>query len=373
MSQTFADFKAAVRDIITVDGARHGVSLGSAKYFDRQVTAALLDLQSYIPQLREGHREVFKEFDVTTEGDASIVTAPEGVMTDAYYVTRTCHCIRRPFVPYPWEHRFDLYCGKPKITGWQYFFATNPFGEEFAIYPKLNSTSELWLYWNGVKGEFDDADVVKFGDEEVEAVGFFVKSRICREVDKDLVLMASYWESYAGTPTKMGIRTRLALDWKRRKEGPSSSTSPQPEAVKCGCPSMKCCWTGGDCGFFEGFFYLLGPDELYHKITITGDEGEEAFVIGEGIAAPTWDECVTASAAGYGFFGGWFHIFNVLTEEFVSISIAGSGVDAAIQFGPQKGELGSIATDAYGYKFDPCLLVRNITTDEFCPLNLLDE
>jgi len=375
MSQTWASFVASVKDFCTVDGARHGVSLGTAKYFDRQITAALLDLQSFIPQLREGHRSTFKKFDVDEDGEASTGTIPDrAVITDAYYVTKTCHCIQRPFVPYPWEHRHDLFCGKPRIQGWQYFFATDPFADKFIIFPKLSDTSELWLVWNGVKGTFDDADTVKFGDEEAQAVAYYVKAHIAREVDKDLVLAGSYLTSYSGSPSVMGIRTRLFIDWKRRAEGPSASTSPQPEKMgQCDCGSIKCCWAGGECGFFGGYFYLLGPDELYHRITIEGDLGEEAFVIGEGIAAPTWDACITASAEGYLFAGGWFHILNTETNEFIAIKLSGSGAETIIQFSPQKGQIGSISTSAVGYRFDPCLKIYNVTTKEYCPLNLLED
>lgn len=375
MSQTFLEFKTAVRDLITVDGARYGVSLGSAKYFDRQVTAALLDLQSYIPQLREGHLEKFKKFDTEEDGEASTGTIPDrALITDAYYVTKTCHCIRRPFVPYPWSSRFDLFCGKPKIQNWQYFFSVDDFGDRFVIFPKLSDTSELWMYWNGVKGTFLDADVVKFGDEEAQAVSYYVKAHITREVDKDLVLSASYWTSYAGNQNVMGIRTRLHIDWKRRAQAPPASTSPQPERMEpCTCSTITCCYDGADCGFFEGYFYLLGPDELWHKITIGEEDDEEVFVIGEGIEEPTWDTCVTASAEGYMFAGGWFHILNTDTEEFVSISFTGEGEEAAIDFGPAKGQLASISTSAVGYKFDPCLKILNTTTKEFCPFNLLEE
>jgi hypothetical protein len=373
MSQPFSDFKTAVRDLITVDGARHGVSLGSAKYFDRMVTAALLDMQSFIPQLKEGHRNVFKEFDVTEEGEASIGEIPDrAIITDSYYVTKTCHCIRRPFVPYPWENRFDLFCGKPRIVGWQYFIATSPFADKFVIFPKLKTLSECWLYWSGIKGVFDDDDEVKFSDEEAEAVSYFVKSRITREVDKDLVLSGSYWTSYAGNPSMMGIRTRLTLDWKRRAEAPPATSSPQPERMgHCDCKTTICCFDGASCGFSGGFFYLLDTGGAYHKITVVGTLGEEEFLIGPPIDQPTWDDCVTASAEGYGFFGGWFHLINQTTEEFVAISIIGSGSEKVFEFEPQKGEIGNISTTAFGYRFDPCLKVRNKTTDEFCPLDLL--
>jgi hypothetical protein len=375
MSQTFLQFKDACRDLITVDGARHGVSLGSAKYFDRMITAALLDLQSFVPQLREGHRSIFKPFDVLEDGKASSGTIPDGALiTDAYYVTQTCHCIRRPFSPYPWEHRFDLFCGKPRITGWQYFFATNPFADEFVIFPKLADTSELWLYWNGVKGVFADSDVVKFGDEEAQAVAYYVKSHIAREVDKDLLLAGSYWASYAGSSAVMGLRTRLHLDWKRRAEGPPASTSPQAGTADCcDCSVVKCCYEGAGCGFFQGYFYALGPDELWHRLTITGEAGEEVFEIGAGIEQPVWDECVSPSAEGYQFGGGWFHLINTTTNEFVSISLSGSGVDAAVDFGRPKGSLASISTVAKGYRFSPCLKILNTTTLEFCSLNLLEE
>jgi hypothetical protein len=373
MSQSFGDWKASVRDLITVDGARHGVSLGSAKYFDRMVTAALLDLQSLIPQLQQGHRDVFKEFDMTEEGEASIGEIPDrAIITDSYYVTKTCHCIRRPFVPYPWENRFDLFCGKPRIVGWQYFIATSPFADRFVIFPKLTDTKECWLYWSGVKGIFDDVDEVKFADEEAEAVAYFVKSRITREVDKDLVLSGSYWTSYAGNPSMMGMRTRLALDWKRRAEGPPATSSPQPERMgHCDCKTTVCCFDGGDCGFSGGFFYLKDADDLYHKVTIEGVPSSEAFVLGPGIAQPTWDDCVTASAEGYGFFGGWFHLFNATQNDYIAINIIGAPPEG-FQFSPRKGEIGAISTSAVGYRFDPCLKVLNTTTNEFCSLELMD-
>ncbi len=376
MSQTFAEFKSVCRDLVTVDGARHGVSLGSAKYFDRLVTAALLDLQSFIPQLREGHRKVFKDFDLTEEGEASLGTIPEGgLITDVYWVTRTCHCIRRPVAPFPWEHRFELFCGKPRITGRQYFFAVSPFADEFVIFPKITDTSELWLYWNGTKGTFEDSDVVKFGDEEAQAVGYYVKSHIAREVDKDLVLAGSYWASYAGGPAMMGIRTRLHIDWQRRSQGPPVSTSPQPEKLDaCDCGTIKCCFEGADCGFgADGYFYLKNGSNLWHRITIAGDVGEEEFVIGAGIETPAWGECVSPSAEGYSFLGGWFAIKNSTTGNFVTLSFSGSGAESAIDFGTPKAEMASVSTIARGYRFSPCLKILNTETGEFCSLNLLEE
>jgi hypothetical protein len=373
MSQTYTNWKAVVRDLITVDGARHGVSLGSAKFFDRLVVAALLDLQSFIPQLREGHRTVFKDVDLSEDGEASVGLIPDrAVITDAYFVTKgTCHCLRRPFVPYDWASRFDLFCGKPRIVGFQYFFSVSPFGDEFIVYPKVKSPAELWLYWNGIKSTFEDEDVVRFGDEEAQAVAYYVKSHIAREVDKDLVLAGSYWTSYAGGPAMMGLRTRLHLDWKRRSEGPPASTSPQPEKMgACDCGTIKCCYEGADCGFSGGFFYVKDGGN-WHKITITGALGEEEFNIGDGVADLVFDECVTPSAEGYMFGGGFFHIINTTTGSYVSLTFSGTGEETAIDFGPPKGALASISTTARGYRFMPCLKILNTTTDEFASLDTI--
>jgi len=376
MSQTFADFRTCVADLCTVDAARHGVSLGSAKYFTRLVTAALLDLQSFVPQLREGHRSVFTDLDLSEDGEASVGTIPEGgLITDAYYVTKTtCHCLRRPVVPYDWSSRFDLFCGKPRITGFQYFFSVSPFADEFIVYPKVKSPAQLWLYWNGAKGIFDDADTVKFTDEEAQAVALYVKANVCREVDKDLTLANSYWASYAGSSAMMGLRTRLHLDWKRKSEGPPASTSPQASVADCcDCSVVKCCYEGADCGFSGGFFWIKDASNLWHRITISGVAGEEVFSIGEGVETLVFDECVSPSAEGYQFGGGWFQILNTTTNEFVSISLSGSGVDAAVDFGRPKGSLASISTTARFYRFDPCLKLYNSTTGEYCSLQLLDE
>ena len=119
--------------------------------------------------------------------------------------------------------------------------------------------------------------------------------------------------------------------------------------------------------------YLEDGEGLWHKITIAGAVGEEAFVIGPAVETPVWDSCVTPEATGYLFAGGFFHVWNSTLEDFMSITITGSGAEAAIELGPRKADMGSISAAARAYRFDPCLKILNRDSGEFCSLNLLED
>lgn len=370
MGLNFADFKTAVRDLITVDSAR----LGTESYVPRLIRLGMIDLQRYIEALQSGQRSVFSPFDLVQEGEANVGALPEGAMvSDLYYVTKNCPCVQRPFVPYPWRNRFDLVCGSPKISNWQYFACIDPHAQEFTIFPRLKEDAELWLYWDGLKSDFVDGDVTTFTEAEAEAVSQYVKYHVLLEVDKDPVLAGVYKSLYEGGPGQSGTRTKLYLDWKRRGQIRTPLDSPQPYSQ---CKSIICCFAADavGCGFYNGYFYLHDSvTALWHPITIVGAVGAEQMKIGGGISITTFDSCLVGVGTGYAFSGGYMHLLNETTGKFMSLAVVGQAGAEMIRLDVQKGAAGMISPTAIGYRFDPCPSLRNVDTKLWHTLSLFDD
>lgn len=372
----YSEVRDAVRALVTVDGNRHGVSKGLATYFDRMVRLGLIDLQSYIEQLRANHRDVFTQTDLIQEGAASSGAMPDGKIRDAYYITKgNCACVQRPLIPYPWANRNDLICGQSKLFGWRYFISIDPTASEFLIFPALTAGAELWLYWDGIKKTWADGDATRFTEEEAQAVAYYVKAHIAREVDKDLLLSASYMSDYIGDPNKVGLRTRLYLDWRKRAQAPSMDPSPQ-QALSQSCSTIDCCWSnaGVGCGFKDGFLYLKGDDDLWHKITLEDVDDVTQFKVGAGVEIETFDTCIVAKADGYLFSGGYFHLLDESTGAYIAITAADDpGTGTPIwSFLPQKGTVPFISLTAPFYELgNPCISVLNTDSKVFCPLTLV--
>lgn len=370
MGLTFLDFKTAVGDLITVDHAR----FGTESYIPRLIRLGLIDLQRYVEQLQSGQKNVFTVFDVVQEGEANVGTLPEGAMVrDLYYVTKDCPCSQRPFVPYPWDNRFDLICGSPKISNWQYFVCIDPHAQEFTIFPALKETAELWLYWDGLKSDYADGDTTRFTEAEAEAVSQYVKYHLLLEVDKDPVLAGVYKSLYEGGPGQSGTRTKLYLDWKRRGQVKTPHDSPQPYSQ---CKSITCCFSveGAGCGFSNGYFYLYDSvTALWHPITMIGGVGSEQIKIGAGVASVTFDTCIVGAGTGYMFSGGYMHLLNEDTGKFISIVVASEGGVDMLRLDIQKGSAGMISPTAAGYRFDPCPSIRNVGTQLWHTLSLFDD
>jgi hypothetical protein len=96
----------------------------------------------------------------------------------------------------PWEERFRLLCGQCEHR--LYGYALSPNGKMFAIHPAVNDETELLLVWDGLKRDFEDADVVPWPEDAAEAVAAYVKWRILLEIDKNPVLareQQAIWQS----------------------------------------------------------------------------------------------------------------------------------------------------------------------------------
>lgn len=228
---TWSNFVQSVVDRLTVDGDR----LGTVTARNKKIRDGIRDLQSFVPQLREGHSGFWYAEDLEADGCVSRGILPEGAMVrDGYYLLIGTRCAQRPLEWYDWQNRYDLICGRAGITN-GFYITIAPNNREFMIYPKLDDESMALIFWDGIKADFEDNDPVLFTEEVAEAVASYVKAFIAREVDKDLQLYRSYWADYAGGEGRMGQRTKLYIDWKRQSEIETPKDSPQQRSGCEGC------------------------------------------------------------------------------------------------------------------------------------------
>jgi hypothetical protein len=194
---TWAEFKAAVKVLLTTDANR----AGATSYVDALIRLGITDLQHFIKAMRTGFITVYYPEDLDTAGETSFGNMPGAVTVTSMYMTKSGHtCCRVPYLPYPggWEHRFDLTCQSAglKDHNWSVF---DPFGETFGVYPALEEGYEVEMVWDGVRLGWDDEDTMPtaYTDERVAlAVAEFVKARVAREVKNDMNMAGSYQQSY---------------------------------------------------------------------------------------------------------------------------------------------------------------------------------
>ena len=240
---TWSEFKAAVRVYCTVDGNR----LNIQDYIDRMILSSVIDIQSYIPYYRVhgavtySQNGTIKDSEPLAEDEDASSGALEGDMriTDAYFVDGNDDydwaddlsqpsddndpCFRFPLTVWPWANRHDLLCG---MAAGHHAIAIHPNGVNFIVFPQVTTTDKVEIFYQNIDRSFDDADVIPFDDEEViQAVAENVKSKISREVDRDLSLHNSYLASY------VKLRQRIYLDTRDRKRVQYSTVSPLSDAV----------------------------------------------------------------------------------------------------------------------------------------------
>ena len=194
---TWAEFKAAVKVLLTTDANR----AGATSYVDALIRLGVIDLQHHIKAMRTGFVTTYTPDDMDTVGETSSGNMPGNVTVTSLTMVKTDHtCCRKPYVPYVggWEHRADLTCQNATLKD-NYWCVFDPYGETFSVYPQLEDGYEAQMIWDGVKKDWadDDAVLTSYTDERVAlAVAEFVKARVAREVKNDLQMANSYSQSF---------------------------------------------------------------------------------------------------------------------------------------------------------------------------------
>lgn len=222
------DFKNAVLDFITVDANRQGIQAGLV----RKIRMGVINLQSYIERYRKNHEIVYQEDDLSIEGEASYGLLPRGALPrHGFYLQSDLPCKQQPLVEYSWENRNDLICGAASLIRGQYLIAFDRSSQQFYVYPKVEPGTQVSIYYDASKTDFGDTEDTPFEEETAEAVSFYVKAWVAKEVDKDLRLSQSYEADFNAA------RTGLYIDSKDESRFRDHNPSPQPDS-KCNqvCP-----------------------------------------------------------------------------------------------------------------------------------------
>jgi hypothetical protein len=215
---TWAEYVAAVNVELGVDGTRRGIDALRL----RATRDAVIDLQRYIRQYRQGHTTTYQEADLTAKNYAHAGTLPAGAVAKAFYIVSTGDtveegttdnpdCVRNRLDFCAWDQRQALLiCNQ--YGSRDYFYTISPHARTFLVHPLVNDETYLLLVWDGLKMDFENADVVPFPEHSAEAAAAYVKYRILLEVDRRPDLAREWWDKRTGTGIYPSLRLALARD-----------------------------------------------------------------------------------------------------------------------------------------------------------------
>lgn len=220
---TWAEFITAVDSHLAVEANRRGMATFRARYMRN----AVLDLQRYIRGYRDANTTTYALADVSTEGEAQLVTLPVGSKPKAFYIYSTDEdldplCARYRLGYYPWNKRQDMICGRLNFADWwnaccttagcppvaltddeqqawtskAYVYTIGPMGRNFLIYPKLTASTRLLVVWDGYKYDFANGDYMNLPEEASEAVAAYVMWKVTRNVDKNIALSREFEQDW---------------------------------------------------------------------------------------------------------------------------------------------------------------------------------
>ena len=220
---TWEEFNEVVRTYLLVDSERKG--RGVQEYIDRMIVASSIDMQRYVPSLRENQFRTYSTSNLV-EPDPSDLSSVNSEDLDVHrgdFVTAKTRVkqvvirriatedngqsISRYYYPkvIPWEARFDLIDGgimerTTQVPG------RIAFGEnKFWLAPKLIDEEALYVYYEGenhyapiFKATTEQkATPVVYDDMVAKASADYVKAHLAREVDNDLTQYQSYFQMYS--------------------------------------------------------------------------------------------------------------------------------------------------------------------------------
>lgn len=243
---TWAQFIAAVNEHLVTDATRRGIETFNA----RVVRNAVIDIQRFVPYFRQGNQTTYQVADATVVGCAHLVDMPALARPKALYMVNTAAGVngdrcRERLDFYPWLRKQELIDGRLNYGGWLggfwagtippvppqvgwgvlgclgskgYCYTVSPHARNFLVYPQITATSELVLFWDGLKTSFLDADVVPFDDRCAEAAAYFVKSKIGAYVNGDAQLMQMAAADYKMARLKLFVDCKAASEIEGRAE-----------------------------------------------------------------------------------------------------------------------------------------------------------
>lgn len=208
----WSDFVELVKQHTPVEADRENVAVGQGvgkkSLYELYVRAGYANLMRYVPYYQVENVTEFFDTNVIKEGLASKLSLPEASKIRYAKLKFQTSNSTSQVVPIPWDARQSLIdganrgTGRVKIHPSKPLLSISPHNDLAYLYPALVDGTSLVVIWNGVRKSFKDTDnirVIEGGEEEAEAVSYYVLWKLNRQVDE------------------VAISDRMQADWKRKR------------------------------------------------------------------------------------------------------------------------------------------------------------
>lgn len=193
---TWAEFNAEIRTYLTVHNRRQGIQA----LIDTLIKTAAIDLQTTTAHLQNYHEDTLTPEDLTVDNFASYGNLPAGEIRSARLISLDPDTATHDRLRY-------LYLNQVSARNWLDFAGgiagngegsifLDPIRRQFAFVPALGLDSLLIIEWDGVKEDFEDADITPFDRRCAQAAAKYVLSFLCRSIDNDQASSLAYERGY---------------------------------------------------------------------------------------------------------------------------------------------------------------------------------
>lgn len=217
------EFNDITRVYLIVDSERKG--RGVQEYIDQMISASVIDLQRYVPSLRDNQYKYYSSSTLVEPNPQDLnavnsenLDVQEGLFNGAKTRVKQVIIRRIPtednnqttssyYYPsvIPWESRFQLIDGgiTDRTNGRPGRVAFGP--EKFWSAPKLREDEALYIYFEGEvhytpihrATQVEKDTPVVFDDMVAKASSDYVKAHLAKKVDNDLEQFKAYMQMYS--------------------------------------------------------------------------------------------------------------------------------------------------------------------------------
>lgn len=215
---TYGEFKQIVLELLTTDADR----IGLESFIDRQIRAALIDLQIKIPTYQINKTTRFAYDELLDDGYIAYGTLPEGASAKEFWIIPSdsnedadkddrAQLNKESWAAREAVRRF----GQAEYGG---CYGIGPDRKDFFICPKINANWLLKVNWDGVQRTFDEDTVMYAIPEKCsQAVYYWVKGRILLDQDNDRPGGLLFFNNDQNRPGDYQVeRTNLWLEANKR-------------------------------------------------------------------------------------------------------------------------------------------------------------
>ena len=189
---TWLEFNTLVRVHLVNHNRRQGIQT----LIDTLIKAAVLDLQSAIPELRLNQTSKFTSATLLEQDTVSIGSLCPGSKPRRVFVREIADPSNTDDVVFFDERHADK-LDTGAVAQSPRLFIYNPVTGMFKLSPALSlDSSELVIIWDGSRSDFVNTDEVGFDSTVAEVVSEYVLRKLSLDVDRDVQMAAIHQQQY---------------------------------------------------------------------------------------------------------------------------------------------------------------------------------